>query len=682
MFEGFPYSNFHQLNLDWIIKIAKDFLDQYTNIQQTITQGLDDLDTKAQELQALLDAWYDEHSQDIADQLADALEDLNTWYTTHQGYLDQYLTDSITAFGTAADAKAAETIASIPDDYTALSNSVTDLKKSIKSINNGFFKTPFTQITSDCIRYSKVYDPVTKAYLTNATRCAGDYFIMCYGSIVTFDNTKYYANYFIVDDSFEQIYTPNAWDQSGLIAIGPESISNIELSLNYRVIVQFKKADSSNFSVNDYDDLISSTVIKAVNMDYLLYASALGMNKYVLPLNKLLRKGYRVNNDDPNNIIIYPASGRCVGVFWFIPNNTKITFDPTEFNGTYFVLDEKAKAIIYTPNTWFTTGEMIVNSISAISQNVNYAVAIQFRKSDNSSFDDSDYADLISNVTIQIPLNEQKDIQYDLWMFMGQSNMAGRGITSETHPEYAPAVVDGAGYEFRPISDPTKLYPIAEQFGRTENNPNGINDGSMKTGSMVSAFANAYYTHSKTPIIAVSASQGGTTISQWQEGGLLTDAIQRLNDAVSFLNTNGYKIRHKYVLWCQGESDMDNHTSKSDYLAGFASMLASLKTAGIEKLFMVRIGEENVSTIPNPYKDMIDWQTEICKTNPDVVMASTDFASMRERGMMKDLYHYFQDAYNEVGTYSGNNCATYVITGKEPTMYDPEYDDLYYSQKN
>ena len=120
MFEGFPYTNFHELNLDWIIKIAKDFLDQYTNIQQTITQGLEDLDTKAEQLQALLDAWYEEHSQDIADQLADALQDLNTWYTEHQGYLDQYLTDSIAAFGLAADAKAAETLASIPADYSAV----------------------------------------------------------------------------------------------------------------------------------------------------------------------------------------------------------------------------------------------------------------------------------------------------------------------------------------------------------------------------------------------------------------------------------------------------------------------------------------------------------------------------------------------------------------------------------
>ena len=52
MFEQFPYADMQQLNLDWIIKIAKDFLDQYTQIQQTITQGLEDLEAKKVELEA------------------------------------------------------------------------------------------------------------------------------------------------------------------------------------------------------------------------------------------------------------------------------------------------------------------------------------------------------------------------------------------------------------------------------------------------------------------------------------------------------------------------------------------------------------------------------------------------------------------------------------------------------
>ena len=149
MFQEFPYTDMHQLNLDWIIKIAKDFLDQYTHIQELIsngeeslqnltTEGLQQLQEKADNLEALLQTWYDTHSQDIADQLADALEDLNEWYNTHiQAIADELseavnslssaATDAISDFNTAADTKAAETIASIPDDYTALSNTVTKL---------------------------------------------------------------------------------------------------------------------------------------------------------------------------------------------------------------------------------------------------------------------------------------------------------------------------------------------------------------------------------------------------------------------------------------------------------------------------------------------------------------------------------------------------------------------------
>lgn len=134
--ENFPYSNFHDLNMDWIVKIAKDFLDQYTHIQEIIEQGITDIGNKTdegltelqgkyEELDALLQEWYDTHSADIADQLASALNDLNTWYTTHQNYLDNTLYQNEQAFQTYANQKTAESIASIPDDYSALSEAVT-----------------------------------------------------------------------------------------------------------------------------------------------------------------------------------------------------------------------------------------------------------------------------------------------------------------------------------------------------------------------------------------------------------------------------------------------------------------------------------------------------------------------------------------------------------------------------
>ena len=106
MFENFPYTDMHNLNLDWIIKIAKDFLDQYTHIQQLIAdgeeslqnltqEGLQQLQDKADTLEGLLDDWYNTHSEDIANQLADALSDLNGWYNTHSEDIAGQLADAL-----------------------------------------------------------------------------------------------------------------------------------------------------------------------------------------------------------------------------------------------------------------------------------------------------------------------------------------------------------------------------------------------------------------------------------------------------------------------------------------------------------------------------------------------------------------------------------------------------------
>ncbi len=80
----------------------------------------------------------------------------------------------------------------------------------------------------------------------------------------------------------------------------------------------------------------------------------------------------------------------------------------------------------------------------------------------------------------------------DLFLFMGQSNMAGRGVTNEQWTQPAPGMIPGAGYEFRAITDPVRLYEMAEPFGVNENVEGGICEVGMKTGSLVTAFTNAY----------------------------------------------------------------------------------------------------------------------------------------------------------------------------------------------
>lgn len=280
----------------------------------------------------------------------------------------------------------------------------------------------------------------------------------------------------------------------------------------------------------------------------------------------------------------------------------------------------------------------------------------------------------------------------DLVMFMGQSNMAGRGKVTVAHPETAPVVYGDIAYEFRAITDPTKLYPVVEPFGVNENNPDGINDGNKKTGSMVSAFCLAYYATCKATIVGVSASVGGTWSGKWLPDapeGLLPDAIERFQAAVTFLTNNGYIIDHKYMAWCQGETDGDGSTTPeaaaqaaATYKTNFNTIFSAMKNVGIEKCFIVRTGHYNNPGSAVDYSSIINAQSDICRDNEDVIMASTALASFRDKGLMKDEYHYYQDAYNIVGTFAGRNAGLYRKYGICKPQYDCMTESMFFTDKD
>ncbi|MBR6682353.1 MAG: hypothetical protein IKL40_05155 [Clostridia bacterium] len=258
----------------------------------------------------------------------------------------------------------------------------------------------------------------------------------------------------------------------------------------------------------------------------------------------------------------------------------------------------------------------------------------------------------------------------DLIMFMGQSNMAGRGVAAQ-----APKVPEGHGYEFRAVSDPTKLYPITEPFGAKENS--GVVTETSKTGSMVSAFVNEYYANRQVPVVGVSCSKGATAIDFWKvDGPALNEAIERHNEAKKWLEENGYAIGRDFMVWCQGETDGGKGVTGETYKSKFKAIIEEMiSEAGIEFCAVVRIG--NNRNDAKLYDNIIKAQTEFCKSYDKAVMVSTKMAAFASEGKMKDEFHYVQSAYNEVGTDAGKNTASYINTGVEPSMYDPEYKNTY-----
>ena len=244
---------------------------------------------------------------------------------------------------------------------------------------------------------------------------------------------------------------------------------------------------------------------------------------------------------------------------------------------------------------------------------------------------------------------------YDLFLFAGQSNMAGRGITCTRFPEPAPTVSPEAGAEFRAISDPDRLYPIVEPFGVQENNPQGIFEPGMKTGSLVSSFVNTYYAKTKTPILGISASKGGSSILEWLPGtSYFHDLCKRYKRCLLYTSNHNIEIRSKYLLWCQGETDGDHGMSGEEYIRLFSEFWTALKAEGIKHCFLIQIGHFNpYLTEPeaefHDYSKIIAAQQRIPKEVPDVILVSRKFESMLHRGLMKDAFHYYQAAYNEVG---------------------------------
>jgi hypothetical protein len=243
----------------------------------------------------------------------------------------------------------------------------------------------------------------------------------------------------------------------------------------------------------------------------------------------------------------------------------------------------------------------------------------------------------------------------DLIIFMGQSNMAGRGDASK-----APTVPDGWGYEFRAISAPDRLYPMAEPFGAEENIITGINEPGMKTGSMVSAFTVEYYKGVKVPVVGISASKGASSIDEWQPGGsYLDDSIKRFKSAEGFLMRSGIEIRNRFMVWCQGERDGGKGMPGSEYKEKFNSMLEEMQRAGIERCFLVQIGFN--SDFHDLYVEIMNAQIEICDEDSRVVLVSAKFKEMLALGLMKDEFHYFQEGYNIVGAQAGQNAALFVL---------------------
>ena len=240
-----------------------------------------------------------------------------------------------------------------------------------------------------------------------------------------------------------------------------------------------------------------------------------------------------------------------------------------------------------------------------------------------------------------------------LLIFAGQSNMAGRGQF-----ELAPKVETNRAFEFRVISDPTRLYPVEEPFGVNENNPNGIYEPDMKKGSMVSSFLNSFAPESDSDVVALSASKGGSIIVEWQpESAYYEDLLKRINKTKIWLQENNYCIENTLFLWLQGETDGDLGTTKEEYRELTSNFFACLLKKAVDEIFVLEIG--NHRDDPNKYVPIRQAQQELGNIE-HVTFVPTSLKKMAILKHMIDQFHYDQIAYNQLGNETAQFISNYT----------------------
>ena len=252
--------------------------------------------------------------------------------------------------------------------------------------------------------------------------------------------------------------------------------------------------------------------------------------------------------------------------------------------------------------------------------------------------------------------------RFDLAVFAGQSNMAGRGNAA-----MAVKCNKNAGFEYKAISNPNGLMPVSEPFGLGEERIGGIYDinpdgSSKRTGSMVSALIDTYFHQCGKKIIGVCASMGGTSTAQWKEN-YIKDAVSRLDAAKLFLTNNDIRIDNTFIVWSQGETDGDNNVFAEEYIKNLKYLFNEFKLHGAEKCFLIQIGHYNYIRYPQggiehdkKYEVIRKAQSTICTNDKDFVMIGSFEPYISQ---MKDQFHYDQNAYDAVGKAAGKAIAEY-----------------------
>ena len=181
------------------------------------------------------------------------------------------------------------------------------------------------------------------------------------------------------------------------------------------------------------------------------------------------------------------------------------------------------------------------------------------------------------------------------------------------------------------------------------------------TGNAWIEFAREYRKKSGRGVLYLPASYKNKTISQLSKGSPDYNAMSR---AINNMNTDTtYNIANKYLLFCQGESDMINATPVAQYESLLSQLWTDMKSDfGLTRCFISQTGNPHTADEVDRYP-IIVGQNNFARLKNDVSIAFDCAGSFTvANGLLQaDGVIYTQRGYNLMGSQMGKNVANIII---------------------
>ncbi len=233
-----------------------------------------------------------------------------------------------------------------------------------------------------------------------------------------------------------------------------------------------------------------------------------------------------------------------------------------------------------------------------------------------------------------------KDNKFDVYLFIGQSNCAGRGpmLSADTlHQLFGVSLLDNKGKPVPATAPMNRFSNIRKEIG-------------MQMMGPAYEFSQLMHSYTGKDILIVQNARGGSAMKSWQVGGdgtySYTDsAIVRTRQALRYGTLKG-------IVWHQGETDIQEKSTGNIYVERFKKMIDYLrKELGVGNEVPVIVGEvgrwkwHDMSEI-NAFNETT--LTTLTQVVPNCHKVSSEGLARRYKDKENDP-HFSRDAQIELG---------------------------------